>query len=84
MEKDISPSMMKFELVNGFSKAVLLLWIVFVSYASFLSVVLSCLSLAALWSPAGIGPTSWLLCVLCFLVFVTFLKLSMYPGPNQN
>ena len=48
MVKAISPSMMKFELVNGFSMAVLLLWIIFVSYASFVSVVLSYLFLTAL------------------------------------
>ena len=69
---------------NYLSKAVLLLWIVFVSYASFLSAVLSYLFLVALWSPAGIGLSSWLLCVLCFLVFVTFPKLIMYPGPHEN
>ena len=33
------------------------------------SVVLSCLFLAALWSPAGKELTSLLSCVLCFLVF---------------
>ena len=37
-------------------------------------VVLSCLILAALWSPAGKGLTSWLTCVLCFLVFYQFPK----------
>ena len=52
------------------SKAVLLLWIVFVSYAS----VLSCLFLVVLWSPAGKWPTSWLSCVLCFLDFCLFPK----------
>ena len=74
MEKAISPSMMKLESVNGFSKAVLLLWIVFVSYVTFLFVVLSCLFLAALWSPAGIGLNSWLLYVLCFIAFCHFPK----------
>ena len=74
MIKAISPSMIKFELINGFSKAVLLLWIVFVSYALCLSAVLSCLFLVVLWSPAGIGLTSWLLFVLCFLVFCHFPK----------
>ena len=29
-------------------------------------VVLSCLFLVALWSPAGKGLTSWLSCMLCF------------------
>ena len=37
-------------------------------------VVLSCLFLAALWSPAGKGLTSWLSCVLSFLVFLNFPK----------
>ena len=37
-------------------------------------VVLSCLFLAALWSPAGKGLTSWLSCVLSFLVFCHFPK----------
>ena len=32
-------------------------------------VVLSCLFLIALWSPAGKGLTSWLLCLLCFVTF---------------
>ena len=36
-------------------------------------VVLSCLFLVALWSPAGKGLTFWLLCLLCF---VTFTKVS--------
>ena len=37
-------------------------------------VVLSCLFLAALWSPAGKGLTSWLFYVLCFPVFCRFPK----------
>ena len=32
-------------------------------------VVLSCLFLVALWSPAGKGLTSWLSCSLCFVTF---------------
>ena len=49
------------------SKAVLLLWILFVD--SFVFIILCCLFLAALWSPAGKWlPTSWLSCVWCFLV----------------
>ena len=32
-------------------------------------VVMSCLFFVALWSPAGKGLTSWLLCVLCFVTF---------------
>ena len=30
---------------------------------------MSCLFLVALWSPAGKGLTSWLLCLLCFVTF---------------
>ena len=37
-------------------------------------VVISCLSIVALWSPAGKGLTSLLWCVLCFVT----------PGPHQN
>ena len=35
-------------------------------------VVMSCMFLAALWSPAGKGPISLLSCVLCFLVLCHF------------
>ena len=42
-------------------------------YLCFVSVMLSYLFIAALWSPARKGLTSWLFCVCCFLVFfVTF------------
>ena len=34
-----------------------------------MSVVLSCLWLAALWTSTGKGLTSWLSCVLCFVTF---------------
>ena len=44
-------------------KAVLLLWIIIVICVSFRTVMLSCLFLAALWSPAGKGLTSWLSCM---------------------
>ena len=37
-------------------------------YLCFVSVVLSCLFIEALWSPAGKGLSSWLSCVWCFLV----------------
>ena len=40
-------------------------------YLCFVSVMLSCLFIAAMWSPAGKGLTSWLLCVRCFLVFLS-------------
>ena len=43
------------------SKAVLLLWILFVICVSCVSVILSCLFLAALWLPAMKGLTFWLL-----------------------
>ena len=38
----------------------------------FMSVMLSCLILATLWSPAGKGLTSWLSCMGCFCAFATF------------
>ena len=41
---------------TDYAKVVLLLWIIFVM--SFMSAMLSCLLLAALWSPAGKGLTS--------------------------
>ena len=44
------------------SKAELLSWIIFVI----------CLFIAALWSPAEKGLTSWFSCMCCFLVLVTF------------
>ena len=47
------------------SKLVLLLWIVFVGYASCWYV----LFFVAFWSPAGKGLTSWLQCVFCFVTF---------------
>ena len=34
--------------------------------------MLSCLFIADLWSSAGTGLASWLSCMLCFIVFVTF------------
>ena len=64
---------------TGHSRAMLLLWIVFVSYASCWC-VLCCdvCSLVALWSTAGKGLTSWLICLLC-------LTLSQIcPGPHRN
>ena len=38
---------------------------------SFYLVFLSCLCLAALWSSAGKGLTSWLSCMGCFLVYLS-------------
>ena len=37
----------------------------------FVSVMLSCLFIAALRSPAGKGLTSWISCMRCFLVFLS-------------
>ena len=51
------------------SKAVLLLWIVLLVMLMLVYVVLSCLFLVALWSPAGKGLTSWLSCLLHFITF---------------
>ena len=56
------------------SKAVLLLWILFVVCVSCLSVILSCMFFAAFWSPAGKGLAFWFSYILCFFfcVFVAF------------
>ena len=59
--------------VKYFSKAVLLLWIIYVISVLFLLCFRECLFIDALWSPAGKGLTSWL----------SFGKLSLshwYPG----
>ena len=40
-------------------------------YLCFAFDMLSSLLNAAFWSPAGIGLTSWLSCMWCFVVFVT-------------
>ena len=40
----------------------------------FIRVKLSGLFLTALWLPGGKGLTSWLYCVLCFLVFYLFFN----------
>ena len=47
-------------------------FIICVSCLTLVNVILSCLFLAALWSPAGKGLTSWLLYVMFSSVFVTF------------
>ena len=51
-----------------------ILWIFFVlsSYLCLVFVMLSRLFIAALWSPAGNGLTSWLLFVIFNCIFVTF------------
>ena len=41
-------------------------------YLYLVFVILSCLFIAALWSPAGKGRTSWLLFVMFNCDFVTF------------
>ena len=40
-------------------------------YLCSMSVMLSCLFIAAFWSCAGKGLTSWLSCMWCFLVFLS-------------
>ena len=47
-----------------------LLWVFLLLVLVF--AMLACLFFAALWSPVGKVLTSWLSCVWCFLVFVTF------------
>ena len=37
-------------------------------FLCFVSAMLSCLFIAALWSPAGKGLTSWFSCVSCFFL----------------
>ena len=54
----LSPPVM-FLLTEG----MLLLSIIFVIFCVFVFVILSCLFLATLWSPAGKGLTSWLSCM---------------------
>ena len=51
------------------SKAVLLLWNIFVIYVLF--VMPSCLFITALWSPAGKGLASWLTCIWSSLVVLS-------------
>ena len=41
-------------------------------YLCFVFAMLSCLLIAALWSPVGKGLTSWLSCMGCVLVFCHF------------
>ena len=61
------------------SKAVIILWIIHVISGVCLLCFLVCLFIAALWSPAGKGLTSWLSFVMSFCEFVTFTLVS-YPG----
>ena len=50
----------------------LLLWIICVIYVLIVFVMPLRLFIAALWSPAGKGLTSWLSFVMFYCVFVTF------------
>ena len=72
-ETGLSPPVKYF---TNLSKAVLLLWIIYVISFLFLLCFRACLFINALWSPAGKGLTSW----LSFLVFdcevVTFPLVS--------
>ena len=47
----------------------------------FVFAMLSCLFLAALL-PAGKWLTSWIPCVLCILVFVSFSHMRLHPHEN--
>ena len=60
------------------SKVMLLLWVF--CYLCFVFALLSCLFIAALWSPTGKGLASWLSCVLCFIVFCHFPLLCYGSG----
>ena len=72
------------------SKAVLLLWIIYVSFVLCLLCICARLFICALWSPAGRGLTSWLLFVVSNCEFVTFLLVSWvklstkYPSEINN
>ena len=48
------------------------------SYLCFVFVMLSCLLIAALWSPAGKGLTSWLSYMLCFSVFLSLFHVESW------
>ena len=69
METRLSPPVKYF---TDRSKAELLLWIICVIYVLCFSCFRVRLFIAALWSPAGKGLTSWLLFMMLNFVFVTF------------
>ena len=46
----------------------------------FVFAMLSCMFLAALLSPAGKGLTSWLSCVLCFIVCLSLSHIVSKSG----
>ena len=58
------------------SKAVLLLWIIYVISVLFLLCFRARLDIDALWSPAGKGLTSWLSFVISYCEVVTFPLVS--------
>ena len=58
------------------SKAVLLLWIIYVISVLFLLCFRACLFINALWSPAEKGLTSWLSCVMSNCKVITFPLVS--------
>ena len=66
-ETDLSPQVKYF---TECSKAVLI--VDHLCYLCLVFVMLSRVSIAALWSPAGKGLTSWLSFVMFYCVFVTF------------
>ena len=68
-EKSLSPPIKYF---TDRSKAVLLLWIIYVISALFLLCFRARLFIDALWSAAGKGLTSWLLFVMSNCRVVTF------------
>ena len=73
LSKQCRPRWKQYYKINIFpdpSKTVLLLWIHF-CYLCFLSVMLACLLIAAMRSPAGKGLPSWFSCMWCFLVFLS-------------
>ena len=61
---------------NDRSKAVLLLWIVYVFSVLYLFCLCALLFISALWSPAGKGLTSWLSFVVSNCEIVTFPLVS--------
>ena len=72
-ETGLSPLVIFF---TDYSKAVLLLWIIYAISVSFLLCFRAHLFIDALWSPAGKGLTSWLLFVKSNCDVVTFPLVS--------
>ena len=63
-----------------FSNAVLLLWVFF--YLCFVSVMLFCMLIAALWSAAGEGLTFWLSCMWCCILFLSLSRVLSWVRWN--